>query len=68
MPPCCSAESLNTGKPLREAEGDIDDCIACLRYCAGLAEKAPAPLPQPDAGALPDPKFSGAIEYEPVGA
>jgi len=34
----CSIEAVNTGKPLREAEGDVDDAIAALRYCAALAE------------------------------
>ena len=34
----CRIEAVNTGKPLREAEGDVDDAIAALRYCAALAE------------------------------
>lgn len=33
-------ESIDMGKPLREAEGDIDDAIHCYRYYAGLI-KAP---------------------------
>lgn len=64
----CTAETLNCGKPYREAEGDIDDCIACFRYCAALAEKgASSALPGCDSSALPDPSFTGSIRYEPVG-
>lgn len=60
-------EALNTGKPLREGEGDIDDAIAAFRYCARLAEEGPLKTTmQPLAGALPDP-FKGTIIYEPVG-
>jgi betaine-aldehyde dehydrogenase len=67
-PRICTAETLNCGKPYREAEGDIDDCIAALKYCAGLAEKgAASALPGCDQSALPDPSFTGAIRYEPVG-
>lgn len=33
-------ESTDMGKPLREAEGDVDDAIHCYRYYAGLI-KAP---------------------------
>lgn len=33
-------ESMDMGKPLREAEGDVDDAIHCYRYYAGLI-KAP---------------------------
>lgn len=29
-------DTLDNGKPLREAEGDIDDAIHCFRYYAGL--------------------------------
>ncbi len=32
-------ESSNNGKPLREAEGDIDDAIHCFRYYAGIITK-----------------------------
>jgi betaine-aldehyde dehydrogenase len=34
------ADTLNNGKPLREAEGDVDDAIHCFKYYAGLI-KAP---------------------------
>lgn len=30
------ADTLDNGKPLREAEGDVDDAIHCFRYYAGL--------------------------------
>lgn len=33
-------ESMDMGKPLREAEGDVDDALNCYRYYAGLI-KAP---------------------------
>ncbi len=33
-------DAIDMGKPLREAEGDIDDAIHCYRYYAGLI-KAP---------------------------
>ncbi len=33
-------DTLDNGKPLREAEGDIDDAIHCFRYYAGMI-KAP---------------------------
>jgi betaine-aldehyde dehydrogenase len=32
-------DSRNSGKPLREAEGDIADAAACFRYYAGLIGK-----------------------------
>ena len=32
-------ESKNNGKPLREAECDVDDAIHCFRYYAGLITK-----------------------------
>lgn len=30
-------EMLNNGKPLREAESDVNDTVSCFRYYAGLA-------------------------------
>lgn len=62
-----SVECLNTGKPFREAQGDIDDAITCFRYCANLAEAGKVKAIQTDASALPDPNFTGSIRYEPVG-
>lgn len=32
-------DTLDNGKPLREAEGDVDDAAACFTYYAGLATK-----------------------------
>jgi betaine-aldehyde dehydrogenase len=32
-------DALNNGKPLREAEGDVDDAIHCFKYYAGLITK-----------------------------
>ena len=29
-------DAVDMGKPLREAEGDVDDAIHCYRYYAGL--------------------------------
>lgn len=63
----CSVEALNTGKPVREAEGDVDDAIAAFRYCAALAEGGHTKAIQTVAASLPDPSFTGRIIYEPVG-
>ncbi|MCG0057069.1 aldehyde dehydrogenase family protein, partial [Escherichia coli] len=32
-------ETLNTGKPIKEAQLDIEDTINCLRYYANLIEE-----------------------------
>lgn len=32
-------DCLNHGKPLREAQGDTSDAVACMRYYAGLISK-----------------------------
>ena len=32
-------DTLDNGKPLREAEGDVDDAAACFTYYAGLITK-----------------------------
>jgi betaine-aldehyde dehydrogenase len=56
------AESLDTGKRLVEAEYDIDDVVACLRYFGGIAGTA--------AGRVVDTGRDDAISqvvYEPVG-
>jgi len=31
-------ESMDNGKPLREAEADVDDAVHCFRYYAGLLQ------------------------------
>ena len=68
-PHVAAVEALNTGKPLREAEGDVDDVCGVLRYCAGVAEKGKGVNHiQPNQDALPDVNFKGSyIIYEPVG-
>jgi betaine-aldehyde dehydrogenase len=56
------AESLDTGKRIVEAEYDMDDVIACLRYYAGIAGT--------DAGRVVDTGRTDAISrivYAPVG-
>lgn len=56
------AETLNTGKALRESEYDIDDVIDVFRYYAGLADK--------EAGrvvATGTPDSTSRIVYEPIG-
>lgn len=32
-------DTRNSGKPLREAEGDVDDAVHCFKYYAGLITK-----------------------------
>lgn len=42
-------ESINTGKPIREARLDVSDSVACLRYYADLVnERQPLEIQQPD--------------------
>lgn len=57
-------EVQDNGKPLPEAQWDIDDAIGCFEYYAGLAEQIS------DAGevlALPDERFRCRVLREPVG-
>ena len=61
-----SVEAFNTGKPFREAQGDVDDACAAFRYCARQAENFDARYPQP-VEALPDASFRGSTRYEAVG-
>ena len=65
-PDVASVEAFNTGKPLREAEGDVDDACAAFRYCARQAQNFDARYPQP-AEDLPDAQFRGSTRYEAVG-
>ena len=65
-PAVSSVEAFNTGKPLREAEGDVDDACAAFRYCARQAENFAARYPQPCED-LPDAQFVGSTRYEAVG-
>lgn len=65
-PGVSSVEAFNTGKPLKEAEGDVDDACAAFRYCARQAQNFDARYPQP-VEALPDAQFVGSTRYEAVG-
>jgi betaine-aldehyde dehydrogenase len=56
------AETLNTGKAIRESEYDVDDVISVFRYYAGLADE--------EAGrvvATGSPDAISRIVYEPIG-
>jgi acyl-CoA reductase-like NAD-dependent aldehyde dehydrogenase len=61
-----SVEAFNTGKPYREAQGDVDDACAAFRYCARQAENMATRYPQPCED-LPDAQFAGSTRYEAVG-
>lgn len=54
-------ETLNNGKPLREAAADIYDAVACLRYYAGLATK-----PHGQSYEVSDPVHAVVVR-EPIG-
>ncbi|MDH4562822.1 aldehyde dehydrogenase family protein [Pseudomonas sp. BN411] len=57
-------EVMDNGKPLPEAQWDIDDAIGCFEYYAGLAEGLD------DAGEaieLPDERFRCCVLREPIG-
>ena len=56
------AETLNTGKALRESCYDVDDVIKTFRYYAGLADKEAGRLV-----ATPGADAISRIVYEPVG-
>lgn len=57
-------EVRDNGKPLPEANWDIDDAIGCFRYYADLAEKLDAEeIPV----ALADDRFKSSVWREPVG-
>lgn len=58
-------ESLNTGKPLREAEGDMDECIAAFEHCATMTERLEKES-EVGQGDLGD-GLSGTIRKEPLG-
>ncbi|MDR0424897.1 MAG: aldehyde dehydrogenase family protein [Clostridiales Family XIII bacterium] len=57
-------ESINNGKPLREAEADVWDAVHCFRYFAGLAA-----IPQGGSYQVPDGfgKMRSFAVHEPVG-
>ena len=56
------AEALDTGKRLVEAEGDMDDIIACFRFFGKIADHDPGRLV--DAG---DNTVISRVVYEPIG-
>uniref|UniRef100_A0A7S1GF13 Aldehyde dehydrogenase domain-containing protein n=1 Tax=Bicosoecida sp. CB-2014 TaxID=1486930 RepID=A0A7S1GF13_9STRA len=58
-------ETRDNGKPLPEAEWDIDDVAGCLDYYAGMAEELDAK--QDKAVKLPDDDFAARLRYEPIG-
>jgi len=58
-------EVLDNGKPLPEAEWDIDDAAGCFGYYAELAEGLDAQQDEPVA--LPDARFESVVRREPVG-
>jgi len=57
----CALETLNCGKPLREAAYDVSDAAACFRYFAGLATK-----PHGQTFEVPAPSQSFTVR-EPIG-
>lgn len=60
-----TTESLDMGKPIDEAEWDMDDVATCFDYYAGLAEKLDAAQETPVE--LPDSRFATVIRREPLG-
>jgi betaine-aldehyde dehydrogenase len=58
-------ETRNNGKPLPEAEWDIDDAAGCFDYYADLAEQLDAQQNQPIT--VPHPDFQSIVRREPVG-
>ncbi len=55
-------ETLNNGKPLRDAQGDVADSVTCFRYYAGLSGK-----PSGQTYNVPDPSIQAMTVREPVG-
>ena len=58
-------QMLNSGKPVIEAEMDVNDAIACFEYYAEQAEKLQGR--QGRVVELNDDKLSGKTRYEPLG-
>jgi betaine-aldehyde dehydrogenase len=56
------AETLNTGKALRESQYDVDDVIKVFRYYAGLARADPSRVV-----AVDNPDVVSRIVHEPLG-
>jgi betaine-aldehyde dehydrogenase len=55
-------ETMNNGKPLRDALYDVSDTVSCFRYYAGLAGK-----PMGQTYSVPDPSMQAMTVREPVG-
>jgi betaine-aldehyde dehydrogenase len=55
-------DTLNNGKPLREARGDIADSAGCFRFFAGLTNK-----PTGETYEVPDPNIIAQTVREPIG-
>jgi betaine-aldehyde dehydrogenase len=55
-------DTLNNGKPLREARFDVADTAACFRYFAGLCTK-----PQGQTYEVADPNIHAQTVREPIG-
>lgn len=64
-PALARLEVKDNGKPLPEAEWDIDDAAACFAYYADLADEFDGRREEPVA--LPDARFQSRVRYEPVG-
>lgn len=57
-------DTLDNGKPYREAMGDVEDAIACFKYYAGLITKPQGGVYQVNDGFG---KMHAYTQYEPVG-
>ena len=55
-------DTLNNGKPLREARGDVADSAGCFRFFAGLTNK-----PTGETYEVPDPNIMAQTVREPIG-
>jgi betaine-aldehyde dehydrogenase len=55
-------DTLNNGKPLREARGDIADSAGCFRFFAGLTNKTTGETYE-----VPDPNIIAQTVREPIG-
>jgi len=58
-------QMLNNGKPLAEAEMDVNDVIACFDYYASLCRQGSGL--DTVAVELPDPAFEARVSFEPCG-
>ena len=64
LPELAVLEVRDNGKPLPEAEWDLQDAIGCFDYYAGLAEGLDA---SGESVALPDDRFTATVTRVPVG-